>query len=70
MFKAGWSPVRELLKGAKQIHSSDMYTRLFRKAGNYEAAVRDFNAVDPTSVSKFALSNGVSRCSIFVNILE
>ena len=60
VFQAGWSPVRNLLKGGMQVRSSDKYTRLFRKSGDYDTAVRDFNAAHPTSVSKFTLSNGVS----------
>ena len=60
VFQAGWSPVRNLLKGANQVASSDKYTRRFRKSGDYDTAVRDFNAAHPTSVSKFTMSNGVS----------
>lgn len=54
----GWSPVRTLLKGANQVTSADKYTRRFRKSGNYESAVKDFNAAHPTDVSRLTLPNG------------
>lgn len=50
------SVLRNLLRGAKQVESPDKYTRIFRKSGDYEAAVNDFQTAELTSVRSFLVS--------------
>ena len=60
MVPGGPSAIKALLKGAEQVKSPDKYTRVFRKSGDYEAAVNDFQAAQLTSVRSFMSSTRVS----------
>ena len=55
----GKAAVNRLLKGTWKIQSDDKRIRKYVKAGDYEAALRDFRSVNPTYTSTYRRYDGV-----------